>query len=53
MNHHDALDFGMFWTGALMAFTPVVLAGIVVLFWWRWRKRERAAGDAAGRTPPT
>ncbi|HEX9633050.1 MAG TPA: hypothetical protein VGA02_11375 [Gemmatimonadales bacterium] len=37
MNH--ALDASMFWVGALFAFTPIVLGGVVIGIWWWMRKR--------------
>ena len=51
MNHHDALDFGMFWTGAMFAFTPIIIASIVLVVWRRGRRRQRQADQAAGGTP--
>jgi hypothetical protein len=52
MTHHEALDFGMFWTGAMFAFTPIIIATIVFTVWWVNRKRRQrptdtdAGGDA-------
>jgi len=46
---HDSLDQTMFWTGALFAFTPVILAGIVLAVWWRGRKRQIADEQARAR----
>jgi hypothetical protein len=52
MNHamtgDDVLSLSMFWAGALMAFTPLIAAGVVLWFWWRGRTK-----DAAGREPRT
>ena len=47
MTGHDVLSLSMFWAGALMAFTPLIGAGIVLWFWRRQRNRERRARDAA------
>ena len=35
----DALSLSMFWAGALMVFTPMIGASIVLTVWW-WRKRK-------------
>jgi hypothetical protein len=48
MPGHRKLDRTMFWTGALMAFTPVVIGlGVagVVLYHRRKRRRERDERD--------
>lgn len=37
--HDDALSLGMFWAGALMVFTPIICATIVLAVWWRHRPR--------------
>lgn len=42
MNHDDAMSLSMFWAGALMVFTPIVFAGIVIGVWW-WQKRKEKA----------
>ncbi len=45
---HARLDRTMFWTGALFALTPVVLALTVFgVVWWH-RRRDRAAQGEAG-----
>ncbi len=45
---HDRLDRTMFWTGALFALTPVVLAlSVLGVVWWH-RRRDRSAPDTAG-----
>ncbi len=46
---HTALDQSMFWVGAFFVFTPIIFAGIVLGYWWNWRKREEAA--KRGTTP--
>jgi hypothetical protein len=38
----DALSLSMFWAGALMVFTPMIGASIVLTVWW-WRKRKLAS----------
>lgn len=44
MAAHDRLDATMFWTGALLAFTPVIIgliaAGVIV-----YHRRKLAAGQ--------
>ncbi len=37
---NPGLTQGMFWAGALMAFIPMLFAGIVLWFWWRGKKRQ-------------
>jgi prepilin signal peptidase PulO-like enzyme (type II secretory pathway) len=37
--NHDALEQGMFWAGALMAFVPIIFAGVVLSVWWYQRKK--------------
>lgn len=51
MAGHDRLDRAMFWTGALIALTPVVvvLAGLGVVLYHR---RKRAA-ENRGRDEPS
>lgn len=44
---NDALSTGMFWVGALFAFTPVVVGGTVIAIWWWTRRRERRGVDSA------
>jgi len=45
---NEGLSTSMFWVGAMFAFTPVVLIGIVMAVWWNWRKRKQAAEDGKG-----
>jgi hypothetical protein len=42
----DALSLSMFWAGALMVFTPMIGASIVLTVWW-WKRRRRP-----GTVPP-
>ncbi len=35
----DPLSTSMFWAGALMAFTPIAFAGIVIGVWWFQRRK--------------
>lgn len=42
MGAHDRLDTSMFWTGALLAFTPVII-GLVVLGYILYQRRRIAA----------
>ena len=48
---HTPLDQGMFWVGALMVFTPMIFAGIVLGVWWHGKKQQDQAREAAGATP--
>ncbi len=55
---NDALSMSMFWVGALFAFTPIVVGGIVIGVWW-WTKRRGvgrgelfAPGDQAAPEAP-
>ena len=48
MTDPDALSTGMLLAGALMAFTPLVIGGIVLTVWWRGRKRTGAPASGAG-----
>jgi hypothetical protein len=41
----DALSLSMFWAGALMVFTPMIGASIVLSVWW-WKRRRRPGGEA-------
>ncbi len=44
---HDRLDRTMFWTGALFALTPVVLAlSVLGVVWWHRRRDRAARGDS-------
>ncbi len=49
MSHDDALSLSMFWAGALMVFTPLLTAAVVVAFVWRQRVKEKRA--RASRQP--
>ncbi|MDP3775811.1 MAG: hypothetical protein AABZ35_02630 [Gemmatimonadota bacterium] len=48
MAGHDRLDSTMFWTGALLAFTPVVI-GLVALGVILHHRKKKIAGS--GRDP--
>jgi hypothetical protein len=50
---NDALDDGMFWVGALFAFTPIIVGGAAVGVWWLWRRRERTSGAPAAPPSPS
>ena len=41
MTGDDALSLSMFWAGALMVFTPLIFASVVLGVWWRQRRRTR------------
>jgi hypothetical protein len=45
VSHDDALSLSMFWTGALMVFTPLIMAAVLVGFVWRQRVREARARE--------
>ncbi len=52
MSHDDALSLSMFWAGALMVFTPLITAAVVVAVVWRQRKKEtRASVPVPGASP--
>ncbi len=52
MSHDDALSLSMFWTGALMVFTPLITASVVIFFVWRQRRKEAQAGGGYPRRAP-
>ena len=43
MTHDDALSLSMFWAGALMVFTPLIVTAVVIAVIWRQRTRETRA----------
>ena len=48
--HDDALSLSMFWAGALMVFTPLIVAAVVVAVVWRQRTKETRAGAGDPRS---
>ena len=46
----DALSLSMFLAGALMVFTPMIGASIVLAIWWRKKRRPSAAPDEQSAT---
>ena len=42
----DMLSLSMFWAGALMVFTPLIAAGIVILVWRRGRAKAASPNDS-------
>ena len=44
----DVLSLSMFWAGALMVFTPLIAAGIVIFVWRRGLKK---GGNAPNELP--
>ena len=40
MMHDDALSLSMFLTGAMMVFTPLIIAAVVIAFVWRQRIKD-------------
>ncbi len=45
--HDDALSLSMFWAGALMVFTPLIVAAVVIGVVWRQRVRQARERDVA------
>ena len=48
----DMLSLSMFWAGALMVFTPLVCAAVVLGVWWRQRGRARGPSTTSGEPRP-
>lgn len=48
----DMLSLSMFWAGALMVFTPLVCAAVVLGVWWRQRGRARSRSTTSGEPRP-
>jgi hypothetical protein len=44
--NHDTLSVSMFWAGALMAFTPLIAAAVVLGVWWRQRRKSRRGHES-------
>jgi hypothetical protein len=40
VSHDDALSLSMFWAGALMVFTPLIIATVVIAVVWRQRAKD-------------
>lgn len=51
MMNDDVLSLSMFWAGALMVFTPLIFAGIVLTVWWRQRVKAQRDGNAQAPKP--
>ncbi len=51
MSHDDALSLSMFWAGALMVFTPLIVAAVVIAVVWRQRIKDARA--RAGQSAET
>ena len=50
MNHHDALNLGMFLAGLLMALVPISISvGILV---WTLKERQRSARERTSTLAP-
>ena len=47
MHGDDMLSLSMFWAGALMVFTPIISASLVIGIWWH--QRRRAASELGER----
>jgi hypothetical protein len=54
VSHDDALSLSMFWAGALMVFTPLLTAAVVIAFVWRQRVKDARArgGSRSEREDP-
>ena len=50
MTHDDALSLSMFWAGALMVFTPLITAAVVIAVLWRQRAKEARSRAGYPRT---
>jgi hypothetical protein len=46
VSHDDALSLSMFWAGALMVFTPLLTAAVVIAAVWRKRVKDARARAA-------
>ena len=49
---NEGYTMTMFWAGALMAFTPLVFASVLLGVWWYQRKRRRGAGETSDMVSP-
>jgi hypothetical protein len=49
----DLLSVSMFWAGALMVFTPIILAAVVVGIWWHQRRRAATERGERREDAPT
>jgi hypothetical protein len=47
VSHDDALSLSMFWAGALMVFTPLLTAAVLVVFIWRQRVKDARAREVS------
>jgi hypothetical protein len=47
--HDDALSLSMFWTGAMMVLTPLIIAAVVIASVWRQRIKD--ARERGSRQP--
>jgi len=45
----DVLSLSMFWAGALMVFTPLIAAAIVIFVWRRGQRKAAAAPNDSTR----
>ena len=42
------MSTSMFWAGALMAFMPILFAGILLGVWWYQKKKRQSGERGAG-----
>ena len=47
----DMLSLSMFWAGALMVFTPIISAAVVILIWRRGQKKASAMPNDSAKGP--
>ena len=47
----DVLSLSMFWAGALMVFTPIIAAAVVLLVWWRGRIKATRPNEQPDAPP--
>jgi hypothetical protein len=48
----DVLSLSMFWAGALMVFTPLISAAIVIVVWRRGRVRAAQPNESPDAPAP-
>ena len=43
----DAMSLAMFWTGALMVFTPIIAVSVVIGVWWYVKRKRGTVGGVS------
>jgi hypothetical protein len=51
MMNDDALSLSMFWACALMVFTPLIFASVVLTVWWRQRQKAQKSAPVQPPKP--